>query len=139
MTFSDLWTCPACGRRFAKPNQQHVCGRYSVDEHLEAARPEVQALYHGLYALAEGCGEFFAEATKTAVSFKNPGIFAAVAFRKKGLRVSIWFGRPVRHHRITNIYTISPSNHAHHLKVDSLEELDEQLKNWLCESYFLAS
>ena len=139
MSFADLWTCPSCGRRFAKPNTQHVCGRYSVDERLEAASPEIQALYQGLYSLAEGCGEFFAEATKTAISFKNPGIFLAVALQKRGLGISFWLGRPLRHRRIRKVYTVSPTNYAHHMRVDSLDELDEQLKNWLCESYFYVS
>ena len=135
MTNQEIWTCPACGRRFSRQHTQHVCERHSVQEHLDRATPHALALYRGLLELASQCGEFFEEATKTAISLKTPGIFMAVAFKKKGLNCTIWLPEPVRHPRILHNYAVSKM-YAVHFRIKKLEELDAQLKNWLCQAYF---
>ena len=135
MTVTTSWTCPACGRRFARPNTRHVCERHSVQEHLERATPHALALYRGLLEFASECGEFFEEATKTAISLKTPGIFMAVAFKKKALICTIWLPEPIRHPRIRHNYPVA-NQYAVHFQVRELEDLDAQLKNWLCRAYF---
>lgn len=135
MTTSDIWTCPACGRRFARPNTQHVCERYTVQHHLDKATPHALALYRGLLELAAECGEFFEEAAKTAISLKTPGIFMAIGLKKKALNCSIWLPTPIHHPRIRKNYRVS-NQYAIHFQIKSLDELDTQLKSWLCQAYF---
>ena len=135
MEQESIWPCPACGRRFARPNTRHVCGRYSVQQHLDTATPHARALYAGLLALAAECGEFFEEATKTAISLKTPGIFMSVALKKSALNCSIWLPEPIRHPRIRHNHAVG-SQYAVHFQVRDLDELDAQLKNWLCMAYF---
>lgn len=31
---SDLWECPACGKRFVNANTYHSCGRHTVEAFL---------------------------------------------------------------------------------------------------------
>lgn len=131
----DVWTCPACGRRFAKPNTPHVCARYNVESHLENATPHALALYRGLLALAAECGEFFEEATKTALMLKTPGIFMAVGLKKKGLNCTIWLPEPLHHRRVRANYLVS-NQYAVHFQIKELEELDKELKGWLCRAYY---
>lgn len=135
MPNEDLWPCPACGRRFARPNTQHVCARYTVQHHLDKATPEARTLYHGLLALAAECGEFFEEATKTGIMLKTPGIFMSIALKKKALNCSIWLPEPIRHPRIRANYLVS-NQYAVHFQIKDLEELDGQLKGWLCRAYY---
>jgi hypothetical protein len=132
----DIWTCPACERRFAKPNTRHVCERHAVEDHLATASPNALTLYHGLKALAAECGEFFEEATKTAISFKTPQIFMAVAFKKSGLNCTIWLPEPLRHRRIRHSCPVPGGLYAIHFQITDEEELDPELKNWLCRAYF---
>jgi len=131
----STWTCPACGRRFLKPNTRHVCERHSVAEHLDRATPHALALYRGLLDLASQCGEFFEEATKTAISLKTPGLFMSVAFLKKAINCSIWLPEPINHTRIRHNYPVS-NLYAVHFQIREMDELDGQLKNWLCRAYF---
>ena len=131
----EIWTCPACGRRFARPNIQHVCERHSIQEHLDNATPHALTLYRGLLALAGECGEFFEEATKTAISLKTPGLFMAIAFKKKWLNCTIWLPEPIHHPRIQHNYPVS-NLYAVHFQVKSLDDLDAELKGWLCRAYF---
>lgn len=128
------WTCPACGRRFARPNTQHVCERHTVRQHLDKATPHALALYRGLLELAGECGEFFEEATKTAVSLKTPGLFMAVSFKKKWLNCTIWLPEPIHNPRIRHNYPVS-NLYAIQFQIKALDELDAELKHWLCRAY----
>ena len=57
------WTCPKCGREFAKRDQQHYCGKpQTVDEYIqqqdERARPrlnEIRAIIRAAIPDAEEC------------------------------------------------------------------------------------
>ena len=131
----ETWTCPACGRRFARPNMGHACERHSVQQRLEQATPQARDLYAGLLALAAECGEFFEEATRTAISLKTPRLFMAVTLKKRAINCTIWLPEPVRHRRIRHNYPVS-GQYAVHFQVRELDELDAQLKNWLCQAYF---
>ena len=135
MDQEGIWTCPACGRRFAKPNTQHVCERHSVSDHLAQATPKALQLYHALLTLAAECGEFFEEATKTAISLKTPRIFMAIGLKKTQLNCTIWLPEPIRHPRIRHNYPVG-SLYAMHFQIRSLDELDAELKGWLCQAYF---
>jgi hypothetical protein len=135
MTF-ETWVCPSCGRRFARENTRHVCERHSVADKLDAATPHALTLYEGLKALAAECGEFFEEATKTAIEFKTPRTFIAIGLNKKWLNCSIWLPAPLHHARIQHNYPVSGNLYAIHFRIKSLDELDAQLKSWLCEAYF---
>lgn len=131
----EIWVCPSCGRRFAKPNTQHVCEHHSVQAHLDNATPHAQALYQGLLALAGECGEFFEEATKTAISLKTPGLFMAISLKRKWLNCTIWLPEPIHHPRIRHNYPVS-NLYAVQFQVKDLDELDSELKGWLCRAYF---
>lgn len=131
----EIWTCPACRRRFARPNTRHECEQHRVEDHLERATPHALALYTGLLSLAAECGEFFEEATKTAISLKTPRVFMAVALRKKWLNCTIWLPRPIQHRRVRHNYPV-PNGYAVQFQVKDLEELGAELKSWLCEAYF---
>lgn len=131
----ETWTCPACGRRFRKPNKQHVCERHSVQEHLERATPHALALYHGLLDLAAQCGEFFEEATRTAISLKTPGLFMSVSLKQRALNCSIWLPEPLHHPRIRHNYPVG-NLYAVHFQIRDRSELNAELKNWLCQAYY---
>ena len=135
MTSPNLWTCPDCGRIFAQRNQWHSCGSYSVQSHLDNASPQVGELYQRFVELVKECGEVIIEATKTSIAFKSPGLFAVVHFQKKGLKVGFWLPRRIDHPRITRIEAITPQEHVHDVKITSIDDLDGQLQNWLCEAY----
>ncbi len=88
-----------------------------------------------LLALAGECGEFFEEATKTAISLKTPGVFMVIALKKKALNCTIWLPHPIRHPRIRHNSPVA-GQYAIHFQIKELDELDAELKAWLCEAYF---
>ena len=96
MITRHLWTCPHCGRKFSNRNQSHACERYTVEDHLATANPQVARLYDRFVELVNNCGEVMVEATKTSIAFKSPGLFAVVHLQKSGLQVGFWLPRRVR-------------------------------------------
>ena len=135
MITRHLWTCPHCVRKFTNRNQSHACERYTVEDHLTTANPQVARLYDRFVELVNNCGEVMVEATKTSIAFKSPGLFAVVHLQKSGLQVGFRLPRKVEHPRIMRVYANSPQEYAHHIRVQSLDDLDDQLQNWLCEAY----
>jgi hypothetical protein len=41
------WTCPDCGRTFARTGQTHVCETWTVDDHLDGADERTVDLFRG--------------------------------------------------------------------------------------------
>lgn len=43
-----MWTCPKCGREFAKNNQEHYCGEApkTIDSYIAEQPEEIQPLLH---------------------------------------------------------------------------------------------
>ena len=106
-----------------------------MQDHLEGASPLVATLFEQFVEFVDNCGETIIEATRTSVSFKSPGLFAVVLFQNKGLKVTFWLPRRINHPRITRSEAITPQEYVHYLSITSLDDLDQQLGNWLCEAY----
>lgn len=137
--YRERWSCPNCGRQFARRNQSHVCGRFSVENHLDKVSPEVAKLYEQFVGFIKSCGEVSIAPTKTSIAFTARTLFAVVHFRKKWLRVGFWLSHPIENPRITRLEKITAQNYVHNITVASMEDLDDELKNWLSEAYFVAS
>jgi len=72
-------------------------------------------------------------ATKTSNAFIPPGFFMAP--NNKGIKSRFWLPRRVEHPYIMRVYANSPQENSHHMRVKSLDDLDNQLQNWLGEAY----
>lgn len=138
MTARDFWSCPYCQRKFTTRNQSHACIFYTVEQHLELAHPQVVKLYERLAEMVKKCGNAIIEATKTSIVFKTLAMFAVVHLKKSSLAVAFWLPHPLDHPRIRRIHSDSPHSYAHHIRINSVEDLDQQLQNWLCEAYLAA-
>ena len=62
--------------------------------------------------------------------------FAAVtSLSDRGMTLAFGLPRTLTHSRIRKVERIGPSWHVHTIRVTSPEELDDQLLEWLRESY----
>jgi hypothetical protein len=130
-----LWTCPQCGRPFANRNQSHSCGRWTVEQHLERATPDVVELFRGFVRLVERCGPFVFAPAKTRIGFQVRMIFADVMLRRRRLDAYLILARRLEHPRFTRIESLGARSHVHHFTISSPEELDEEVLGWLREAY----
>ncbi len=65
-------------------------------------------------------------------------IFAAVyRLNDQGLHAHVVLARRLENPRFLKIESFSPRNHAHHFKIESIAELDEEVRSWLAEAYLV--
>jgi hypothetical protein len=130
----SLWTCPRCRRPFKNRNQAHSCGLFTVGQLLDGKPPEVIELYDRFSELVLRCGEVMVAPTKTRVLFKVRTVFATVAVTRNWLDVVLVLGRRLKSRRIKKAQEEYPGI-VHFLRIESIEDLDDDLASWLREAY----
>lgn len=130
-----LWACPECGRAFANRNQTHACGRHRLEDHFEGRPPEVRALFDAFLAALEEIGPVTVLPQKTRIAFQVRMSFAQVTPRRSGLDGHFVLARRVDDPRFLAVETFSPRNHLHRFRIERLEEIDAQMKEWMREAY----
>ena len=107
-------------------------------------KPEELALYEALLDRLAAFGEFSAVAHKTQISLKNRRVFACVSvFRvlpKKLLPphylvLTLGLPYPLESQRIAVKTEAQPNRWTHHIVLGGKDELDEELLDWLRQSY----
>lgn len=132
---AEYWTCPNCGRQFAKAGQGHVCGAWSVEQHLEGHDAATLALYEKFVQLVQACGPFAYAATKAQIGFQVKRIFAGVHLTKKGLEGYLDIARRVDSPRFSRVSPYTHRLFVHRFVISDASELDDEFAGWVCESY----
>src|SRR5882724_5055740 len=131
-----LWHCPKCDRPFANRNQSHSCGQYSVKDFLVGKNENSIGLFNRFREMIESCGPVILAPAKTRVGFQVRMIFASVnRLNDDGLFAHVVFARRFEHPRFTKVESFSPRNHANNFRIQALEELDDEVLEWMRESY----
>jgi hypothetical protein len=131
-----LWRCPRCDRKFANRNQEHSCGKYTVEDFLHRKGQKAESLYRAFEKLVLGLGPISLAPAKTRVGFQERMIFAAVnKLTGSKLESHVVLARRLDCPRFTKIESISPRNHVHHFTVRDVRELDGEVIAWLQEAH----
>jgi Domain of unknown function (DUF5655) len=131
-----MWRCPKCSRQFANRNQEHSCGKYTVEEFLIGKGQEAESLYRAFEKLVLGLGPVLLAPAKTRVGFQARMIFAAVnKLSRDKLQAHVVLARRLESSRFTKIETISARNHVHHFLIETVDQLDDEVLAWLQEAY----
>ena len=129
------WSCPQCGRRFARVKQRHVCDTTTLEDHLEGKSPHVVDLFHRFAALVQACGPFEYAPIRRQVGFQVNRIFAGVRLMDEGLGGYLDLPRRVEGLRFQQVAPYTKRLFVHHFMITSPEELDEEFAGWVCEAY----
>jgi Domain of unknown function (DUF5655) len=130
------WTCPECGRRFARANQGHVCGTWTVEEHLEGADECALDLYRRFIAILEASGEFDFEPTRRQIGLRGAQrIFAGVRLTKRGLEGYLDLPRVVEGPRFRRVAPYTKRLSVHHFVLESPEQLDDEFAAYVREAH----
>ncbi len=135
MASEKLWRCPKCGRQFANRNQTHACGHYTVEEHLKGKGPRVVSLYKRFAELVEECGPVILAPSRSRIGFQVRMIFASVSLNQGSLSCQVVLSRRLENPRFISIQSLSPRNHVHRFRIQSIDELDHEVISWLKEAY----
>jgi uncharacterized protein DUF5655 len=86
--------------------------------------------------LIAACGPYEVSPAKTRVAFMARVRFAGVtAISERGMTVAFGLPRPLHSPRVRKIEEPTRGWFVHHMRIDSIDELDDELLGWLRESY----
>jgi hypothetical protein len=136
MMAKPLWKCPECERTFANLHQTHTCARLgSLDTHFAKRSLELRALFDALSKAVRSCGPMQVLPEKTRISFHRRMSFISVYLRKDHLILGIVLAERREHPRFESIQTFSPRNHLHNLRLRSIDEIDDDVRDWIRAAY----
>ena len=131
-----LWKCPKCRRYFINQNMPHSCGRYSVERFLAGKSKQAIALYQRFCDLVNECGPVHIAPAKTRIGFQVSMIFAAVnKLSDHSLDAHVVLTRRLHGPRFRRIEMMTSKCYVHHFRIEALDELDREVKDWLREAY----
>jgi hypothetical protein len=129
-----LWTCPACGRTFARSHQTHTCAVLRpLDEHFTGCAPTVRETFDAVLAAVPGPVDVLPERTRIALHVRMS--FAALMPRRRWLDGHLVLARRVESHRFRRIETYSPRNVLHAFRLTAPGEVDAEFTTHLAEAY----
>ncbi|MGH3712062.1 MAG: DUF5655 domain-containing protein [Micromonosporaceae bacterium] len=130
------WICPRCDREFGRANQSHVCVPGCTVDDCFAGRPAYQReIYDRLVAYVATLGPYHADVVSIGVFLKHQRTFVEV--RPKARALSLELVLPDRRDdpRFARVLPVSAGRLVHTVKLTSLDEYDDQLREWLTEAY----
>ncbi len=125
------WVCPKCGRSFRGKDQWHSCVKISVEDHLAGKPDSIVELYKVLEKHLLSLPGAFMEPVKTEIMFKAESTFSTLKVRKNSIEIEFALDHPEDVFPIRKVDKYSTNRYNHVLSVDSLDDIDPQLLNWL--------
>lgn len=133
-----MWTCPNCKRPFRNANQHHTCKLVSRDEIFDNRPPVLKAIYEHILGIVNTFGEYREEPIPyDVIRLKTKSTFLSVKRKKDHLEVSFFLDHLENIPPVTKYLQTSSRRFVHVVPVDSIEDIDDQLINWMHSSYKL--
>jgi hypothetical protein len=111
----------------------------TVDRSFQG-RPAVQrAIYDAMMAHLRTLGPVHEDAVSVGVFLLNDHKFAEVRPMARKLKLYLFLPRRVEHPRIGQTLRLSAERTMHTVRFDSIDEVDDEIREWLTEAYDAAS
>ncbi len=130
-----LWRCPDCGNRFVTKNAWHSCGTNTLKTLFSRSEPEVLKLFRKFAKMVQACGPGKMLTQQTRVVFQVRVRFAACSPRKFHLDCAVALPRRLENPRFWKIEKYTDHFISHHFRIDSEDQLNDEVQEWLRESY----
>jgi hypothetical protein len=114
--------------------------RVPLEHHLNPLSPKERAIWQRYVELVDAAGQCTMIVTKSRIAFRAPHRNFTGGFFKTR-RLELFFDLPLpvteyaRDHRFRAVWQHSPTIWVHRLKIERVEELDDQLAAWLADSW----
>ena len=130
-----LWICPDCGARLVSRNLSHSCGTFSLEALFAGSTPGTLSLARDYVAMLHGLGDVQVLPQKTRLVAVARVRFAGLSPRKDGFVANFALHRWLTGPRIVRTEDYGPRWRFHHVRVNSRDDLDDELRGWLQESH----
>ena len=136
---SSRWTCPTCGRGFARAKQWHSCQPQPIDSHFRGKDPTLKKLFDLLIGKLQKTGPLRVDAVKTSINLISRHHFGGVSVRRDYLRVGFLAQEEIKNPRVVHKQVIGPNRVGHSVVVRSASDIDAELIGWLSAAQALQS
>jgi len=135
-----MWECPRCDRRFGQANRPHVCvPAMAIDAYFVDAEPEDREIYEAVAATLIESGPVEIEAVSVGILFKRSRTFVELRPRKRGFACSMILPDALGSDRVTRRIVLGTRGVANFVRLESADDVDEELREWLAMAYDAAS
>ena len=134
-----MWTCPDCGRTFRNTNQDHSCVVIDLELHYVNKDQNVKDAFEKIKDIAMSLGNVKINSVKNAILFQAKSQFLAVKPKKNILDTEFVLDEPVEGFPIHKTVQATKTKWAHFVRLESPEEVDEQLISWIKRAHRVCS
>ncbi|MCB0821717.1 MAG: hypothetical protein KDC09_03420 [Bacteroidales bacterium] len=134
-----MWTCPDCGRTFRNTNQDHSCVVIDLELHFVNKDQNVKDTFEKIKDIAMSLGNVKINSVKNAILFQAKSQFLAVKPKKNILDTEFVLDEPVEGFPIHKTVQATKTKWAHFVRLESPEEVDEQLISWIKRAHRVCS
>lgn len=132
-----MWICPKCHRSFKTKNQSHSCVIVTVDSIFSDFPKPIIELYNELLEICKTFGEIKTDTTLSCIYFIGKSRFLVLKPQKSGLILELILDRSEDVFPVIKVVKINQNQFAHRLKLESQEDINDQLIGWIKEAYEL--
>jgi hypothetical protein len=134
------WTCPACDRQFGRSHQSHACVPAGSVADCFASRPPVQRqIYEAVIGHIKTLGPVHVDAVQVGVFLKRGSKLAELRPKSKWLSLELVLPRLLVNARVSRTVRISSTRFVHVVKLAAVDDVDDELRDWLTEAYLHAT
>ena len=134
-----LWKCPTCKRTFAKKNQWHSCLARSAGDHFRGKPPRLKETFELLLTHMREFGPLRVDAVKSSINFASKYHFGGASVTSDHLRVGFLSDKIIKDRRIVRVERLGPNKVGHSVVLRSVDDVDDELVNWLRKAYTMQS
>lgn len=132
-----MWICPKCHRSFKTKNQPHSCVIVNADSMFSELPKHIKEVSAELLKICNALGEIKTDTTLSCIYFINKNRFLVLKPQKSGMIIEFILDRSEDIFPVIKIVQISKNLFAHRLKLESKEDINDQLIGWIKEAYEL--
>ncbi len=132
-----MWTCPDCKRNFLNKPAEHTCRNYSIDEHFKGKNIKLKSIFDLLISKLDNLENLKIEAVKNTILLKNRIIFTSLTILKNSITVKFLLETYEEVFPVYKIDKATKTKFCHYIKLEEIDDVNEQLINWIKESYSL--
>lgn len=136
-----MYTCPKCGKQFARANQSHVCSKATADAVLANKPDTVVTLYNNLLQKLQRQFNLTVTFSPKAITLYGTGKKSFLVIEPKKAWIDVWFTLHRKYEEPPVFKILQPSKHrfAHFVRLESEMDIDRHLIKLVKEAYSLSN
>jgi hypothetical protein len=133
-----MWICPECGRKFSRNRQGHSCEQYDPEIQFIGKSQKAKDLYDLLIRKVQSFGGIEIHAAKWGITVRHLSTFLSLMIGKDHLTIIFLSEKQIDDFPVYASARHTANRWSNAIKIESHDEIDDQLMQWLRDAYDLA-